>query len=135
MNLDLLLYIPDHCIWFQCFYIYEVPYKNSLFDLICIPRPDTRVSHVVTPLKPLESMACEIPLIVSNVAGLTSCIKDNKTGFIFKENDVSDLIKKISYVTNNNISEVTTNARDWVRTNKSWELAGQQYSKCYNQLM
>ena len=43
----------------------EILRYYSLFDLICIPRPDTRVSNVVTPLKPLEAMACEIPLIVS----------------------------------------------------------------------
>ena len=113
----------------------DMPFLYSIVDLFIIPRPKSTQTDTVTPLKLLELMSCEIPLIVSNVAGLTSCIKDNKTGFIFKENDVSDLIKKISYVTNNNISEVTTNAREWVGKNKSWELAWQQYSKCYNQLM
>lgn len=119
----------------------KIEYRNmptyySIVDLFILPRVKNAQTDSVTPLKLLELMSCEIPLIVSDVSGLTSCIKENKTGFIFKENDISDLIKYISYIaTINNISEITSNARDWVNTNKSWDFAAQRYNKCYNYLM
>jgi len=113
----------------------NMPVLYSVVDLFIIPRPKNAQTDTVTPLKLLELMSCEIPVIVSDVGGLTSCIKDNKTGFILKENDISSLIKIISYVQNKNISKITLNAKDWVKKNKSWEFAGQQYINCYNQLI
>ena len=52
----------------------------SLIDVFVYPRINARVNQKVTPLKPLEAMAMEKPVIASNVNGLAELVKDNEIG-------------------------------------------------------
>lgn len=69
----------------------EVLAYYSLIDVFVVPRTNTRVNNLVTPLKPLEAMSMAKALLVSGVGGLTELVTDQKTGLIFKPEDSKDL--------------------------------------------
>ncbi|MEJ2104993.1 MAG: glycosyltransferase, partial [Ignavibacteriaceae bacterium] len=49
----------------------------------------------------LESMACETPVICTNVGGMPEIVKDGKTGFIVNPGDVNGLRDSIEYFVSN----------------------------------
>jgi len=112
-----------------------VNYYN-LCDLFIMPRIKTKQTNTVTPLKILEIMSCGVPLLISDVGGLTSCVIDSKTGYVFKEGSICSLIDRINTVVENkNISTITEASINWVRSNKSWKTASEQYEKCYENIL
>ena len=51
----------------------------------------------------IEYMACDKPIIASNVGGIINIIKDKKNGLIFKAHEYEDLIEKMKILIENNI--------------------------------
>ena len=52
--------------------------------------------HEIGPLTLLEAMSIGLPCIVSDCTSVSEFIKDNTNGFTFKNNDLDDLINKIT---------------------------------------
>ena len=42
-----------------------------------------------------------LPVVVSNIAGNTQAVIENKTGLIFKISNINDLVKKIYFLASN----------------------------------
>src|SRR6185436_7986352 len=61
----------------------EVPSYYSLIDVCVFPRRKIRLTDLVTPLKPLEAMACLKPIVASDVGGHRELITDGQTGYLF----------------------------------------------------
>jgi len=112
----------------------KVPYDDvhkyySVADLMVFPREDIRLTRLVTPLKPLESMAQLKPVIASNIGGHRELIQDNVTGFLFKADcpysladkilTVIDDIDELQNITEKGLSFVT-NDRNWINTAKAY---------------
>ena len=51
----------------------------------------SRVTELVTPMKPYEAMAMEKAVVVSDVAALTEVVTDGETGRVFVADDVESL--------------------------------------------
>ncbi|HUA13296.1 MAG TPA: glycosyltransferase family 4 protein [Candidatus Sulfotelmatobacter sp.] len=49
----------------------------------------------------IEAMACETPVVGSNIGGIPNVIIDDVNGYLFKANDVIDLVKSINLLLNN----------------------------------
>ncbi|MFA6218721.1 MAG: TIGR04063 family PEP-CTERM/XrtA system glycosyltransferase [Erythrobacter sp.] len=65
----------------------EVERYYSLIDVLAYPRKKSRLTDLVTPLKPLEAMAqCRI-VAASDVGGHRELIEDGVTGLIFPPDD------------------------------------------------
>ncbi|MBN2519292.1 MAG: glycosyltransferase family 4 protein [Bacteroidales bacterium] len=113
-----------------------MPQYYSILDLFLMPRFYNKMSETITPLKILEVMSSETPVLVSNVKGLTSCIEDNETGYIFNLSDgISSLINRLKLIIEtNNLKRIGQNGRQWVIDNKNWEITANQYVKAYNYL-
>lgn len=47
------------------------------------------------PLVLLEAMSCGIPIIVSNVGGMSEIIQDNRNGFLIQTKDPEDIAEKV----------------------------------------
>ncbi|MDD5552186.1 MAG: glycosyltransferase [Candidatus Pacebacteria bacterium] len=71
----------------------------------------------------LESEACQVPVIVSNVGGLPEVMRDKKTGFIVPKKNPESAAKKIEeLILNKNLREIMgKRARDFVIENYNWE--------------
>ena len=65
----------------------EVERYYSLIDVLAYPRKASRLTDLVTPLKPLEAMAQRRIVAASNVGGHRELIKDGVTGTLFAPDD------------------------------------------------
>jgi glycosyltransferase involved in cell wall biosynthesis len=62
-----------------------------LLDLFVIPRRDLPVCRLVTPLKPVEAMACGIPVVTSHLPPLVELTGEGAAGPSFKAGSVEHL--------------------------------------------
>ncbi|MEL6487614.1 MAG: TIGR04063 family PEP-CTERM/XrtA system glycosyltransferase [Pseudomonadota bacterium] len=65
----------------------EVERYYSLIDILAYPRKASRLTDLVTPLKPLEAMAQRRLVAASNVGGHRELITDGVTGALFAPDD------------------------------------------------
>ncbi|MDG2002298.1 MAG: glycosyltransferase, partial [Novosphingobium sp.] len=65
----------------------EVERYYALADILVYPRKRSRLTDLVTPLKPLEAMAQGKVVAASNVGGHRELIDDGKTGKLFAADD------------------------------------------------
>lgn len=73
-------------------------------------------------LVPLESFACEVPVIAFNVAGYKETVLDDQTGYLV-DFDAKEIAKKATYLLKNRerISEMGITGRKWVEGKWTWE--------------
>lgn len=85
----------------------------------------------------LESEACEVPVVISNVGGLPEVIRDKKTGFIVPKKDPKAAAKKIEeLILDKKLRErMGKRARDFVIENYSWEENIKIIENLYNKLL
>jgi len=107
-----------------------------MIDLFVVPRKRDYASDLVTPLKPYEAMALEIPLIVSDRKALIEIIGENR-GYSFKTENVEDLAKVVSNCLENlaECKRRAKKARIWLSENRTWALNAETYSQLYNKLL
>ncbi|GAG81842.1 unnamed protein product, partial [marine sediment metagenome] len=115
----------------------EITKYYSIIDIIVLPRLNLNVSRLVTPLKPLESMALKTLVIASDLPALRFTIKPEKTGDLFKAEDPEDLASKIIYYLRNpeKRNKIEEFARDYVEKNFSWKKVVPNYRKIYDDLL
>ncbi|OBX18128.1 glycosyltransferase, exosortase A system-associated [Erythrobacter sp. QSSC1-22B] len=65
----------------------EVERYYSLIDVLAYPRKRSRLTDLVTPLKPLEAMAQQRIVAASDVGGHRELIEDGRTGILFPPDD------------------------------------------------
>lgn len=114
----------------------EVIQHYSLFDMCVFPRVEEEVTNIVTPLKPLEAMACKKIVVGSNLDAIKEMIMEGVNGFIF-DNSIEDLCKKIKMVyENKNLrSAMKEKARYWVEENRDWNKLALRYKKEYDRMI
>ncbi len=61
---------------------------HEALDVFAIPRRDTRVCRVVTPLKPMEAMALRRPILASDLPPLREIVADPGSGWVLPAEDV-----------------------------------------------
>src|SRR5690606_29486326 len=67
----------------------------SVADLMVYPRVPHRLTEMVTPLKPLEAMARQVPVVASDVGGHRELVRDDETGFLYPAGDDDALARRI----------------------------------------
>ncbi len=65
----------------------EVERYYSLIDVLAYPRKRSRLTDLVTPLKPLEAMAQQRIVAAADVGGHRELIEDRRTGVLFPPDD------------------------------------------------
>ena len=73
----------------------EVDGYYSLIDVLAYPRKRSRLTDLVTPLKPLEAMAQERIVAASDVGGHRELIEDGATGLLFPPDDPAGLAEAL----------------------------------------
>ncbi len=109
----------------------------SIIDIFVTPRTNRRVNNMVTPLKPLEAMAMEKALLVSNVDGLTEIVKDGRTGLVFEADNPDSLAGKcVRLCLDANLRErLGKEARRWVARERSPANMARQYKHIYRKVL
>ena len=68
----------------------QVERYYALIDILAFPRKRSRLTDLVTPMKPLEAMAQGRLIAASNVGGHRELITDGSTGTLFAPDDPAD---------------------------------------------
>lgn len=113
----------------------EIQDYYRLIDLFIVPRRRDYASDLVTPLKPYEAMALEIPLIVSDRKALLEIIGKDR-GFSFKTEDFIDLSRVVSDCLNNpgKVEASARLAKKWLIENRTWDMNAKIYQDLYSKI-
>lgn len=114
----------------------QVSRYYSLADVMVFPRESIRLTELVTPLKPLESMAQFKPVIASDIGGHRELIIDGETGFLFPADDAKALASKITATIDNKelLTKVSDAGLQYVQNERNWLNTAKQYLPVYQKL-
>ena len=95
----------------------------DLIDVFVVSRPDTRVTRLVTPLKPFEAMRSGKSLVMADLPALAEIVDDGKTGLLYPAGDVQALVNTIEQLLRDesfrqNLGEA---AKSWILRNRTWQ--------------
>ncbi|MGM0663368.1 MAG: TIGR04063 family PEP-CTERM/XrtA system glycosyltransferase [Thermodesulfobacteriota bacterium] len=115
----------------------EVHDYYSIIDILVYPRISKRITELVTPLKPLEAMAMEKTVLVSDVGGLRELVDEGRNGFVFKAGDVNDLANKLIHLAAHpgHCQEVGQQARKDMIAQRDWSVITTKYASLYSHLI
>jgi glycosyltransferase involved in cell wall biosynthesis len=105
----------------------------SLIDIFVCPRLRMRLTELVTPLKPLESMAMRKAVLASDVGGHKELIDIGKTGWLFAAEDVDDLVAQSVRLAEDAPlrTKLGDAGRKFVTEERSWENLSRRYLRLY----
>lgn len=100
----------------------EVSRYLSLIDIAPFPRKPLPVCEMISPIKPLESMAMAKAVIASDVAALAEMVQDGVTGRLFRKGDVDHLAAVLGELLDDPAQRHTLGeaARSWVVRERDW---------------
>ena len=115
----------------------EVFQFYGAIDLLIYPRRSSRLTELVTPLKPLEAMAQGLPVLASDVGGHKELIDINQTGFLFRAGDMNDLVTRIIELLSDPsaLRLVGVTARERVCRTRTWHAIVARYHDVYTRAM
>ena len=102
-------------------------------DVFALPRIDSRVTRLVTPLKPIESMARGVPVVASDLPALAEVIGAGERGILVSPDDPAALAQGLAELVDDRLrSGLGSAAREWVAGCRTWAYATQAYSGAYS---
>lgn len=101
----------------------------ALIDTFVVPRIAERAATYVTPLKPFEAMAMGLPVVVSDLPGLTEIVDPPERGWSFPAGDADSLAHVLSSIDDAPAERARRAAAglEWVRQNRQWSHNGVRY--------
>lgn len=100
----------------------EVGRLYGMIDLCVLPRRPTRLTDLVTPLKPLEIMARARPLLASDCGGHRELIVHGTNGFLYDARAPHGLSEALRELVGQRatLGAIGPRARAWVTQERSW---------------
>lgn len=114
----------------------DVPRHHRLIDVFVVPRVPSRLSQMVTPLKPLEAMASGRALVVSRLDALSETVDDGRTGMTFLPGSAVDLASVLDRLILDPVERrrLGDAARTWVEAERTLDRNGQRYRDVYERI-
>ena len=108
----------------------------DLIDVFVVSRPDTRVTRLVTPLKPFEAMRSGTAVVMADLPALAEIVNDGKTGQLYPAGKVTSLANTIQELLQKpeKRKEIGQSARDWILENRTWASVVGQVIEVYDGL-
>ncbi|MDP6870603.1 MAG: glycosyltransferase family 4 protein [Candidatus Poseidoniaceae archaeon] len=112
------------------------PFYN-LIDVFVVSRPDTRVTRLVTPLKPFEAMRNGRAVVMANLPALAEIVDDGKTGRLHQVGDANALAEVIEELLHDQSKRenLGRNAQSWIIANRTWKSVTKNAMTVYNELI
>jgi glycosyltransferase involved in cell wall biosynthesis len=111
-----------------------MPIYYQMCDLFVIPRPSTISAETVTPLKLLEVMAMEKPVLGSDVGGIGEVIRHGENGYLFEKGNMESFKKTLLEVLDTDNTQIGRNARKTIVDNYTWDKSAKILQKVYEGL-
>jgi glycosyltransferase involved in cell wall biosynthesis len=112
----------------------EVPAWYSQIDLFVVPRVPERAGRMVSPMKPFEAMAMEVPVLVSDLPALVEIAGDGEQrAFVFTAGDARSLATRVCALIGapEELTKRTEAAGEWVRAERTWAGNGTAFDRVY----
>jgi PEP-CTERM/exosortase A-associated glycosyltransferase len=105
----------------------------DVIDALVYPRLHSRLTDLVTPLKPLEAMAQGRLVVASDVGGHRELIRDGETGILFRAEDPEALATAVLRLFDRHDSWPTLrrDARQFVEAERTWARSVARYERVY----
>ncbi len=116
---------------------HEVERYYALCDIMAYPRKRSRLTDLVTPLKPLEAMAQDKLVAASDVGGHRELIADGVTGTLFPADDPAACAAALAGLLDGRSAweDRRATARIYVETRHDWAINVQRYQDVYQILL
>lgn len=113
-----------------------VRYHQAL-DVFVVPRKDLEVTRSVTPLKPVEALACARPVVASRLPALEEIVIDGTNGLLAVPGDIRDIATKLETLLGSEELRVRLGqaGRRAVLNNRTWAASALSMTLAYEQLM
>lgn len=120
----------------------RVPHEDILsyyhaIDIFVVPRRRSRVTELVTPLKPFEAFSTGRAVVLSDVAALAEIAADaGEAARVFRADDSLDLARVLSELAEHpeHRKLMGEHAAAWVREKRSWARNVPVYKRVYREL-
>ena len=111
----------------------EIVHFYDLIDIFVVSRPDTNVTRIVPPIKPLEAMVRQKPTVVAHLPALCEIIEHRVTGMTFPAEDVKALSAVISELALNPElrKKLGQGSRQYVLNQRTWPKIVHNYQEIY----
>ncbi|AZT96046.1 glycosyltransferase [Brevibacterium aurantiacum] len=108
----------------------------GLIDLFVIPRKKSKVTDLVTPLKPFEAFCTGRTVIVSDVVALQEIAEQSQSTETFVAGSATDLAQTLVGLIDSpeRRAELSERGAKWVRNHRSWDRNVNEYYRVYQQL-
>ncbi|KQN95402.1 glycosyltransferase family 4 protein [Arthrobacter sp. Leaf69] len=112
-----------------------VRYHQAL-DIFVVPRKDFEVTRSVTPLKPVEALACARPVVASDLPALHEIVTTGMTGVFATPGDPSDLAEKLNWLLGSKPmrAKFGTTGRSEVLRDRTWASNAKRFAGEYDRL-
>jgi PEP-CTERM/exosortase A-associated glycosyltransferase len=111
----------------------EVDGVYAAIDILVYPRPSTRLTDLVTPLKPLEAMALGKLYVASDCGGHREMVRDRETGMLFKAGDAAALARTVLELVGDPALQQRLRASGprYIREERTWARVVPRYRAAY----
>lgn len=115
----------------------EVERYYALMDVMAYPRKRSRLTDLVTPLKPLEAMAQGKLVAASDVGGHRELVRDGETGVLFAPDSPQACAEALAglLADREKWSNLREAGRNYVKTRHDWSINVQRYQDVYQILL
>lgn len=115
----------------------DVGQYYSLMNVMVLPRKPFKVCQLVSPLKPMEIMAMEVPLVVSDVDALSEITLDGQLAFVHKAGNPESLADVIAYVIENPLQakQMAAAAKKYISDHYTWQKTVGEMVRIYEKLL
>ena len=124
------------------YFVGRVPHDKisnyyGLADLMVFPRLKSRLTDIVTPLKPLESMFFDCVVVASDVGGHRELVSHEKTGLLFEAGSVSALREACERALQQRgeWDRWLANGRSFVTQDRTWDAMAARTETLYRELL
>ncbi len=114
----------------------EVLDYYRLLDVFVVPRIDERAARLVTPLKPFEAMAAQVPVVVSALPALQEITGGEARGRSFRTGDAHSLMEVLAELHADPAAreQLARRGREWVVAERQWKANGRRYAELYDRV-
>lgn len=116
---------------------HEVDRYYALADIMAYPRKRSRLTELVTPLKPLEAMAQEKLVAASDIGGHRELVAHGRTGVLFAPDDASACAEALAGLLERRDSwdDFRAAGREHVHARHDWAANAGRYRDVYQMLL
>ncbi|RAX46557.1 glycosyltransferase WbuB [Arthrobacter sp. AQ5-05] len=135
-DLSRKLGISEYCVFPGRVPREEARTYHCALDIFVVPRRNLSVTRAVTPLKPVEALACEVPVVAADLPALRELVVDGETGVLVAPESPHLLAEALRMLLGNSSKRASMGAagRRQMLAERTWAANARKLSETYKVL-